>query len=86
MSDCIRENAYFDAQAAYRNRQAFLDEIRPIIKLKTFIDSLAVAWILHADGTIERQYTEEQRKLMAQVDETIAAIARHYGYEKENNG
>lgn len=86
MSDCIRKNDYFDAKTAHRNRQAFLAEIRPIIKIKVLIDSMAVMWRIHKDGTIERKYTEEQRKLMAQVDETISAIARHYGYEKEKNG
>lgn len=62
--------------------RAYQDAIQPYVSLKMRLFRFKMPrYIRHADGRIETivEWTEEEQKAMATIDELIAAEARHLG-------
>lgn len=64
---------------------AFHEAIQPFIKMKCQLFNFKMPkYILHADGRCETivEWTEDEKKTLAQIDELIAAEAKRLGLQE----
>ena len=71
-------NSHEIKRALYRRRE-FLDAIYPIVRQKVRISCLGLErMILHQDGTTERIYTPEARRMLDECDQAVRAVTESY--------